>query len=99
MFLNFCSKTSAECFQDDIDLISKNAIDYNNDPNYETNKVICHRAKALQDFAYALVKAEMVSKMGHFLHNISPQHIPVCPFFSKSIFTEKTLGFKIKLSD
>ena len=67
MFLNFCSKTSAECFQDDIDLISKNAIDYNNDPNYETNKVICHRAKALQDFAYALVKAEMVSKMGHFL--------------------------------
>ena len=26
---------------------------------YETNRIICHRARALQDFAYALVKAEM----------------------------------------
>jgi hypothetical protein len=41
--------------------IAENAIEYNGDPNYETNKVICHRARALQDFAYALVKAEMVS--------------------------------------
>ena len=90
MFLNFCSKTSTECFQDDIDLISKNAIDYNNDPNYETNKVICHRAKALQDFAYALVKAEMVSKMGHFLHNISTQlAYPGLSFlFKKHIYRE-----------
>jgi hypothetical protein len=35
--------------------------EYNGDPNYETNKIICHRARALQDFAYALVKAEMVN--------------------------------------
>jgi hypothetical protein len=42
-------------------LIVNNALAYNDDPNYETNKVICHRARALQDFSYALVKAEMVS--------------------------------------
>ena len=49
----------AQDFLGDIDLIAENAIKYNGDPNYETNKVICHRARALQDFAYALVKAEM----------------------------------------
>ena len=49
----------AQDFLNDIDLIAENAIKYNGDPNYETNKVICHRARALQDFAYALVKAEM----------------------------------------
>ena len=26
---------------------------------YETNRIICHRSRALQDYAYALVKAEM----------------------------------------
>lgn len=49
----------AQDFLDDVDLISENAITYNSDLNYETNKIICHRARALQDFAYALVKAEM----------------------------------------
>ena len=49
----------AQDFLDDIDLVAENAIKYNGDPNYETNKIICHRARALQDFAYALVKAEM----------------------------------------
>merc|ERR1719420_1747518 len=49
----------AQDFLDDIDLIADNAIKYNSDLEYETNKVICHRARALQDFAYALVKAEM----------------------------------------
>lgn len=49
----------AKDFLNDIDLISENAIAYNSDLNYETNKVICHRARALQDFSYALVKAEM----------------------------------------
>ena len=49
----------AQDFLDDIDLVAENAISYNGDPHYETNKVICHRARALQDFAYALVKAEM----------------------------------------
>ena len=49
----------AQDFLDDIDLIAENAIKYNSDLNYETNKVICHRAHALKDFAYALVKAEM----------------------------------------
>ena len=49
----------AQDFLDDIDLIAENAIKYNSDLNYETNKIICHRASALQDFAYALVKAEM----------------------------------------
>lgn len=49
----------AQDFLDDIDLIAENARNYNSDLNYETNKVICHRARALQDFAYALVKAEM----------------------------------------
>ena len=51
-----------EYFQDflnDIDLIAENAIEYNCDLKYETNRIICHRARALQDFAYALVKAEM----------------------------------------
>ena len=49
----------AQDFLDDIDLIADNAIKYNSDVNYETNKVICHRASALKDFSYALVKAEM----------------------------------------
>lgn len=46
-------------FLDDIDLIADNALKYNSDLNYETNKIICHRARALMDFSYALVKAEM----------------------------------------
>merc|ERR1719447_2696327 len=49
----------AQDFLNDIDLIAENAINYNSDLNYETNKVICHRARALQDFAYALIKADM----------------------------------------
>ena len=49
----------AQDFLDDIDLIANNALKYNSDLQYETNKVICHRARALQDFAYALLKAEM----------------------------------------
>jgi threonine dehydratase len=49
----------AQDFLDDIDLIAENAIAYNSDLNFETNKIICHRARALQDFCYALVKAEM----------------------------------------
>ena len=49
----------AQDFLSDIDLIAENAINYNSDLNYETNKVICHRARALQDFAYALIKADM----------------------------------------
>lgn len=49
----------AQNFLDDIDLIAENAIKYNSDLNYETNKVICHRARALQDFAYAIIKADM----------------------------------------
>ncbi len=49
----------AKDFLDDIDLIAENAISYNSDLKYETNKVICHRARDLQDFAYALIKAEM----------------------------------------
>jgi len=53
------SYNCAQDFLDDIDLIADNAIKYNSDMNYETNKVICHRAHALKDFAYALVKAEM----------------------------------------
>merc|ERR1719266_115074 len=51
--------TCAQDFLDDIDLIAENAVDYNCDLKYETNRIICHRARALQDFAYALVKAEM----------------------------------------
>lgn len=50
---------SASDFLNDIDLIAENAIAYNSDLQYETNKIICHRARALQDFSYALVKAEM----------------------------------------
>ncbi len=49
----------AKDFLADIDLIAENAITYNSDLNYETNKIICHRARALQDFCYALIKAEM----------------------------------------
>ena len=47
---------SAAGFLQDIDLICDNAIQYNSDVNYETNKIICHRAHGLRDFAYALVK-------------------------------------------
>ena len=50
---------SLQDFLNDIDLIAENAIEYNCDLKYETNRIICHRARALQDFAYALVKAEM----------------------------------------
>ena len=39
----------AQDFCDDIDLIVDNAIKYNSDMNYETNKVICHRAHALTE--------------------------------------------------
>ena len=53
---------TASAFLADIDLIAENAIAYNGDPNYETNKIICHRARALQDFCYALVKAEIWDK-------------------------------------
>ena len=49
----------AQDFLDDIDLIADNALKYNSDLQYETNKIICHRARALIDFSYALVKAEM----------------------------------------
>ena len=49
----------AQDFLNDIDLIADNAIKYNSDLNYETNKIICHRARALQDFASALIKADM----------------------------------------
>jgi len=49
----------AQVFLDDIDLIAENAISYNCDLAYETNRIICHRARALQDFVYALVKSEM----------------------------------------
>ena len=49
----------AQDFLNDIDLIAENAVKYNSDLNYETNQIICHRASALQDFAYALVKQEM----------------------------------------
>ena len=49
----------AQTFLDDIDLIAENAITYNCDLAYETNRIIVHRARALQDFAYALVKSEM----------------------------------------
>ena len=41
----------AQDFLDDIDLIANNALKYNSDLQYETNKVIWHRARALQDFA------------------------------------------------
>ena len=51
--------TCAQTFLNDIDLIAENAITYNCDLAYETNRIIVHRARALQDFAYALVKSEM----------------------------------------
>ena len=50
--------SSAQDFLKDIDMICDNAIKYNSDVNYETNKIICHRAHGLRDFAYALVKVE-----------------------------------------
>jgi len=50
---------SAQDFLADIDLIAENATAYNCDLGYETNRIICHRARALQDFVYALVKSEM----------------------------------------
>jgi len=49
----------AQDFLNDIDLIAENATAYNCDLAFETNRIICHRARALQDFAYAMVKAEM----------------------------------------
>lgn len=39
---------TASDFLKDIDLIAENAIAYNSDLNYETNKILCHRARALQ---------------------------------------------------
>ena len=62
MMLNKLDEAKYNCaqdFLDDIDLIAANALKYNSDLNYETNKIICHRARALIDFSYALVKAEM----------------------------------------
>jgi hypothetical protein len=49
----------AKEYLDDIDLIANNAIEYNDDITYETNRIIIHRAKNLQDFAYALISSEM----------------------------------------
>ncbi len=57
--LDNCEYQCAQDFLDDIDLIADNALKYNSDLNYETNRIICHRAKELTDHAYALVKAEM----------------------------------------
>ena len=36
-------------FLDDIDLIAETAIEYNCDLVYETNRIICHRTRALCD--------------------------------------------------
>ena len=58
-YIILLTRTFPQDFLNDIDLIAENAIDYNCDLKYETNRIICHRARALQDFAYALVKAEM----------------------------------------
>lgn len=47
----------AQEYLKDIDLIVGNARRYNNDPRYSTNKVICMRARTLQDDAHKMVKA------------------------------------------
>ena len=52
--------TSSRGFLEDIDLISDNAIKYNNDVKYETNKVICERAHGLREFAHTLVEASLL---------------------------------------
>ena len=57
--------SSAQDFLTDIDLICDNAIRYNSDVSYETNKIILHRAHGLRDFAYALVKVALQ----HFFYN------------------------------
>ena len=59
LITNNADITPFKDFLNDVDLIAENAISYNCDLKYETNRIICHRARALQDFAYALVKAEM----------------------------------------
>ena len=52
--------TSSRGFLEDIDLISDNAIKYNSDVKYETNKVICERARGLREFAHTLVEASLL---------------------------------------
>ncbi|KAH0540202.1 ATPase family AAA domain-containing protein 2-like isoform X2 [Cotesia glomerata] len=50
----------ARDFLDDIDLICKNALEYNPDRD-PADKLIRHRACSLRDHAYALIKAELDS--------------------------------------
>lgn len=52
--------SSAHEFLTDIDLICKNALEYNPAKTQE-DKLIRHRACALRDHAYAMIKAEMDS--------------------------------------
>ncbi|XP_075215507.1 ATPase family AAA domain-containing protein 2B-like isoform X2 [Lycorma delicatula] len=52
--------TCAQDFLDDIDLLCRNALEYNPDRD-PADKLIRHRACFLRDTAYALIKAEMDS--------------------------------------
>ncbi|KAK0178077.1 hypothetical protein PV328_002058 [Microctonus aethiopoides] len=51
---------SARDFLDDVDLICRNALEYNPDRD-PADKLIRHRACSLRDHAYALIKAELDS--------------------------------------
>ncbi|KAG8234840.1 hypothetical protein J437_LFUL014689, partial [Ladona fulva] len=64
---------SYECARDflaDVDLICRNALEYNPDRD-PADKLIRHRAYALRDTAYALIKAEMDSDFEDHCRSIS----------------------------
>ncbi|XP_034241773.1 ATPase family AAA domain-containing protein 2-like [Thrips palmi] len=60
----------AKEFLDDIDLICRNALEYNPDRD-QADKLIRHRACFLKDTAYALIKAEMDSDFEDRCRSIS----------------------------
>lgn len=61
---------SAAQFLEDVELICRNALEYNPDRD-PTDKQIRHRACALKDFAHALIEAEMDSDFEQTCQEIS----------------------------
>lgn len=89
--------SSAQEFLADIDLICKNALEYN-PAKTPADKLIRHRACALRDYAYAMIKAEMDSDFEEQCRTISKMRrerkASSTQFLPEFIHTpDQTIGF------
>lgn len=90
--------SSAQEFLTDIDLICSNALEYN-PAKTPADKLIRHRACALRDYAYAMIKAEMDSDFEEQCRGISKKRrerkAPTNQFLPEFIHTpDQTIGFE-----